>query len=109
MHSRDDAIMLVLHMLQEDIVDQFHIKEVTAALDGDQTFSINNKIGECVTLRCHPSVFLYEITSCQLFIKSRKRICDHQSLKKDVHKHKYICLDCGLVANMEYFNNKKER
>lgn len=109
MYSRDDAIMIVLKMLQEDIIDQFHIKEVTAALEGNNLFSVHNEIGEQVTLRSNTSVFHYEIVSYQLFLKSKTLYCHHPSLKKDVHKNKYICLECGLVANMEYFKNKKER
>lgn len=113
MHSRDEAIMSVLHMLEEDIIDQFHIKEVTAALEGNSLFSVCNKLGEQITLRNNlhsdARTFQYEIVSLQLFLKSSTYYCHHPSIKKDLHKNKYICLECGMVANMAYFNKKKER
>jgi len=51
MESRDEAIQCALAILQEDIVDQFHINEVDAALAGKTVFSIENSIGEQMTLR----------------------------------------------------------
>lgn len=117
LETRNKAIKQVTNLLNEDITDQFHINEVDAALEGDTIFTIENSRGEQVTLQ---NIFLknsetldYKIVFGRLLVIPPTHIihntCSHPFIEKKLHETKYTCLKCGLVADVNYFRNKKEQ
>lgn len=116
MESRDEAIEFVREILQEDIVDQFHINEVDAALEGKTIFTIRNKQGEEVTLQNffqeHSELLVYDLISCTLLVrppnKNKRRICNHPRIEKGLHEKRYTCLRCGLIEDEEFFREQRD-
>lgn len=116
MESRDHAIMLVKSILKEDIVDQFHIKEVEAALEGYTIFTIHNRLGESMTMQNffleEADDVIYRVVASNLLItppKSIRRVCHHPTIEKGLHEQKFTCKRCGLIADREYFRRESER
>ncbi len=116
MESRYQAIMLVQAILKEDVVDQFHIKEVEAALEGDTIFTIRNKLGESMTVQNFfqedAEDIIYRVVSVELLmtpLKYPRRMCRHPTIEKGLHEQKFTCNRCGLIADREYFRREKER
>lgn len=116
MFSRDDAILFVIDVLNEDIVDQFNKHEKIATLNDETLFSIQNKRGEKVTL-CNAinsdiSFFNYDIVSYYFYIeRDKNRECSHPAITKQSQEDDdtYLCYSCGLIANIKVFNKRKER
>jgi|SRR5699024_9371516 len=115
MESRNRAIMLVKAILKENIVDQFHIKEVEAALEGYTIFTIRNRLGESMTMQ---NFFLedvddviYRVVASNLLMiprKSIRRMCHHPTIEKGLNEQKFTCKRCGLIADREYFRRESE-
>lgn len=115
MESRNQAIECVMSLLREDIVDQFHINEVDAALDGKTIFSVTNSIGEKITLQNmfqeNSESLIYDIVSWTLLTTPpknfKRQVCNHPHVLRDLEEEQYTCLNCGIVADKEYFRDRK--
>lgn len=117
MESRDKAIEFTKAILQEDIIDQFHINEVDAALEGNTIFTVRNKIGEETTLQNifqeESEQLIYGFLSSRLLMTrykgDRRRICHHPTIEKGLHEKRFTCRRCGLIGNKEFFRRERER
>src|SRR5690625_1963053 len=115
MESRNEAINCVMEMLKEDIVDQFHINEVDAALEGKTVFSVTNSIGEKITLQNmfqeNSETLIYDVVSCAMLMtpptKVKKQVCNHPQILKGLEEEQFTCITCGIVADEEYVRDRK--